>query len=148
MPDLHSSIHMLQSTPESQDLSMDGSAGANHVPRPNRIACESCRKRKLKCNSQRPSCANCARLGHECTYEQARKKSGPKRGYVKQLESRLGVKVCYVASGYELLTFIFVQSANRNAAAQSKAKWQNASRGERRESLISSTNDKYISVIA
>jgi len=28
-------------------------------------------------------------LGHDCVYEEARKKSGPKRGYVKALEARL-----------------------------------------------------------
>ncbi|GAB1203987.1 hypothetical protein APSETT445_002635 [Aspergillus pseudonomiae] len=30
-----------------------------------------------------------ASLGHECAYDEVRKKSGPKRGYVKQLEARL-----------------------------------------------------------
>ena len=75
------------STPEHSRVE-----GTDCVPRPKRIACMSCRRKKLKCSSQRPSCANCARLGHECTYYEQRRKSGPKRGYVKQLESRLGMK--------------------------------------------------------
>lgn len=54
-----------------------------------RTACGLCRKRKLKCDGVRPMCATCSRLGHECVYEEARKKSGPKRGYVKALEARL-----------------------------------------------------------
>jgi hypothetical protein len=54
-----------------------------------RIACVLCRKRKLKCDGSRPSCGTCKRLAHECAYDEVRKKSGPKRGYVKLLEQRL-----------------------------------------------------------
>lgn len=53
------------------------------------LACGTCRKRKLKCDSKRPKCSTCARLGHPCEYDEVRKKSGPKRGYVKELEARL-----------------------------------------------------------
>lgn len=38
----------------------------------------------------RPSCGTCSRLGHNCAYDEVRRKSGPKRGYVKELEARLG----------------------------------------------------------
>jgi hypothetical protein len=31
----------------------------------------------------------CKRLSHDCAYDEVRKKSGPKRGYVKLLEARL-----------------------------------------------------------
>ncbi|RDW94138.1 putative C6 transcription factor Prf [Aspergillus mulundensis] len=62
---------------------------SGYVPRPKRIACAVCRRRKLRCDGRKPSCGTCSRLGHECTYDEARKKSGPKRGYVKQLEARL-----------------------------------------------------------
>lgn len=54
-----------------------------------RIACVLCRKRKLKCDGMRPTCGTCKRLSHECAYDEVRKKSGPKRGYVKLLEQRL-----------------------------------------------------------
>lgn len=60
------------------------------VPRPKRIACIICRKRKLKCDGCKPSCGTCSRLGHKCAYDEVRRKSGPKRGYVKELEARLG----------------------------------------------------------
>lgn len=60
------------------------------LPKTKRIACVVCRKRKLKCDGNRPKCATCARLGHNCAYDEARRKSGPKRGYVKELEARLG----------------------------------------------------------
>ncbi|GMG36872.1 unnamed protein product [Aspergillus oryzae] len=62
---------------------------SNYVPRPKRIACVVCRRRKLRCDGRKPSCGTCSRLGHECAYDEVRKKSGPKRGYVKQLEAWL-----------------------------------------------------------
>ncbi|KAH7326673.1 fungal-specific transcription factor domain-containing protein [Stachybotrys elegans] len=61
----------------------------SNVPKPKRLACMICRKRKLKCDGVRPSCSTCSRLGHSCTYDEQRRKSGPKRGYVKALEERL-----------------------------------------------------------
>jgi hypothetical protein len=59
------------------------------VPKTKRLACMICRRRKLKCDGVRPSCSTCSRLGHSCAYDEVRKKSGPKRGYVKALEERL-----------------------------------------------------------
>ncbi|KAF2668054.1 hypothetical protein BT63DRAFT_426889 [Microthyrium microscopicum] len=58
-------------------------------PRAKRIACVLCRKRKLRCDGARPKCGTCSRLSHDCGYDEVRKKSGPKRGYVKLLEARL-----------------------------------------------------------
>ncbi|KAJ5567411.1 hypothetical protein N7535_006717, partial [Penicillium sp. DV-2018c] len=74
---------------ESGAAAESTSTGESSVPRPKRIACIVCRKRKLRCDGRRPSCGTCSRLGHECAYDEVRKKSGPKRGYVKQLEARL-----------------------------------------------------------
>lgn len=77
----------------TENLAAAGSTStgeSNFVPRPKRIACVVCRRRKLRCDGRRPSCGTCSRLGHECSYDEVRKKSGPKRGYVKQLEARLG----------------------------------------------------------
>lgn len=65
--------------------------GHGGVPRPKRIACVVCRKRKLRCDGGKPSCGTCVRLAHDCAYDEVRRKSGPKRGYVKQLEARLGL---------------------------------------------------------
>lgn len=59
-------------------------------PKQKRVACVICRKRKLKCDGERPSCGTCSRLNHNCSYDEVRRKSGPKRGYVKELEARLG----------------------------------------------------------
>lgn len=66
-----------------------GGQGNANVPKPKRLACMICRKRKLRCDGVRPSCSTCTRLGHQCAYDEVRRKSGPKRGYVKALEERL-----------------------------------------------------------
>lgn len=68
----------------SQEETVNG-----QVPKPKRIACVLCRKRKLKCDGNKPSCGTCTRLQHDCSYDEVRRKSGPKRGYVKALEARL-----------------------------------------------------------
>ena len=70
--------------PDPQD-----DANGSQVPKPKRIACVLCRKRKLKCDGNKPSCGTCHRLQHDCSYDEVRRKSGPKRGYVKALEARL-----------------------------------------------------------
>ncbi|RAL17233.1 putative C6 transcription factor Prf [Aspergillus homomorphus CBS 101889] len=97
MTDLNRPPHLADNHPSSsQDLQINitqetghSDADSHYVPRPKRIACVLCRRRKLRCDGKRPSCGTCSRLGHECVFDEVRKKSGPKRGYVKQLEARL-----------------------------------------------------------
>ncbi|KAK8864197.1 hypothetical protein IAR55_001443 [Kwoniella newhampshirensis] len=47
-------------------------------------ACEFCKRRKLKCSAEEPTCANCAKIGRECVYSQKKQRSR-----VKVLEDRL-----------------------------------------------------------
>ncbi|KAM4059404.1 fungal specific transcription factor [Hirsutella rhossiliensis] len=75
--------------PRESSASLVAAADNAGVPKPKRLACMICRKRKLKCDGGRPSCSTCSRLGHTCAYDEQRRKSGPKRGYVKALEERL-----------------------------------------------------------
>jgi hypothetical protein len=75
---------------QDDHITVEAPAGGNSsVPKPKRLACMICRKRKLKCDGIKPSCSTCSRLGHTCAYDEVRRKSGPKRGYVKALEERL-----------------------------------------------------------
>ncbi|KAL2259600.1 hypothetical protein VTK26DRAFT_6660 [Humicola hyalothermophila] len=75
---------------DGDHVPVEAPAGGNSsVPKPKRLACMICRKRKLKCDGFKPSCSTCSRLGHKCAYDEVRRKSGPKRGYVKALEERL-----------------------------------------------------------
>ena len=84
--------------------------------KPKRIACVICRKRKLKCDGNKPKCATCARLGHNCAYDEVRRKSGPKRGYVKDLEARLGGYAIRFQLGIIGLMLSIVHSASGGEA--------------------------------
>jgi hypothetical protein len=88
---------------------------SNYIPRPKRIACVVCRKRKLRCDGKKPSCSTCARLGHNCAYDEVRKKSGPKRGYVKQLEARLGMS-CSRSNQIPSQDLVLLFSGNQNGS--------------------------------
>ncbi|KKA18058.1 C6 transcription factor Prf, partial [Rasamsonia emersonii CBS 393.64] len=64
-----------QNTSQSQAGPAAGSTSQNeddnsYVPRPKRIACVVCRKRKLRCDGKKPSCGTCSRLGHNCAYDE------------------------------------------------------------------------------
>ena len=89
----------LNSNPSQNNDQADGGLkagdGTNQIAKAKRIACIICRKRKLKCNGARPSCATCSRLNHNCAYDEVRRKSGPKRGYVKELEAKLSLLLPY-----------------------------------------------------
>ncbi|KAG0003420.1 hypothetical protein BGZ80_007601 [Entomortierella chlamydospora] len=52
-------------------------------------ACDPCRKKKIKCDGNKPSCGNCAKLDIQCTYLPSMKKRGPRQGYIELLEKRL-----------------------------------------------------------
>lgn len=82
------------------DIQID--EGTEAVPRLiKRNACIVCRKRKLRCDGGQPSCATCARLNHDCTYIESRRKSGPRRGYVRTLETRLGSFLAFLRLSIE-----------------------------------------------
>ncbi|RIA86805.1 fungal-specific transcription factor domain-containing protein [Glomus cerebriforme] len=52
-------------------------------------ACDACRKKKVKCSGEKPTCNNCTRLGTTCTYLPSTRKRGPRVGLVESLEKRL-----------------------------------------------------------
>jgi hypothetical protein len=62
-------------------------------------ACDSCRRRKRKCDGTQPICSSCDKLKLQCSYQTTVKKRGPQAGVVKrlrqeiqQLETELQVK--------------------------------------------------------
>ncbi|KAK3488686.1 fungal-specific transcription factor domain-containing protein [Neurospora hispaniola] len=74
----------------AEETAGGATAGVNSsTPKQKRLACEICRRRKLKCDGTKPSCSTCSRLGHVCAYDERRKKSGPKKGHLKALAERL-----------------------------------------------------------
>lgn len=52
------------------------------------VACIACRKKKIKCSSDRPACSNCLRLNILCEYPAIRNR-GSRFGYMEMLNRRL-----------------------------------------------------------
>lgn len=50
-------------------------------------ACEPCRQRKVKCNSQRPTCTQCAYAGKRCAYEEVKRVRNEEK--IKQLTKKV-----------------------------------------------------------
>ncbi|CAG8566488.1 3410_t:CDS:2 [Funneliformis mosseae] len=52
-------------------------------------ACDSCRRKKVKCDGIQPACGNCTAFSLDCTYNDTTKKRGPPKGYIEAIETRL-----------------------------------------------------------
>ncbi|KAI0661927.1 hypothetical protein C8Q70DRAFT_1043176 [Cubamyces menziesii] len=65
--------------PQAESTTSSSSEHATQAPKSKKtlIACHFCRARKLRCDGQKPSCANCRKRNHPCTYEQQPKRRGP-----------------------------------------------------------------------
>ncbi|KAJ5864573.1 uncharacterized protein N7529_006489 [Penicillium soppii] len=53
------------------------------------LACEECRKKKLRCDRRRPQCDQCEDAGTACYVNQVRSPRGPKKGHLKALRNRI-----------------------------------------------------------
>lgn len=75
----------------SDNASSPASNAESQPPKRKRLtqACDACRKKKVKCSGEKPSCNNCTRLGTHCTYLPSTRKRGPRVGLVESLEKRL-----------------------------------------------------------
>ncbi|EMD41041.1 hypothetical protein CERSUDRAFT_111616 [Gelatoporia subvermispora B] len=52
-------------------------------------ACESCRRKKIKCDGTEPTCSQCAASKSQCTWLQTKDRAALSRHYVQELEARL-----------------------------------------------------------
>ncbi|RSM03288.1 hypothetical protein CDV31_010564 [Fusarium ambrosium] len=67
------------------------------------LACNCCRKRKLRCSRETPACEHCRKTGYECVYESKRAKPGMKTGAIENLHRRLDALERSFASQQEAL---------------------------------------------
>ncbi|KAH9895433.1 putative Zn(II)2Cys6 transcription factor [Xylariomycetidae sp. FL2044] len=54
-----------------------------------RIACEECRRKRIRCDRGTPQCMACASAGKECVVRDSCPRRGPKKGYLKTLQNRI-----------------------------------------------------------
>ncbi|CDH56248.1 zinc finger transcription factor 1 [Lichtheimia corymbifera JMRC:FSU:9682] len=69
----------------------DHSTDDGSEPKRKRLAqaCDSCRRKKVKCDGTRPVCGTCNKMGRTCTYNPVVQKRGPRQGYIEIIEKRL-----------------------------------------------------------
>ncbi|KAI7883515.1 hypothetical protein K492DRAFT_143805 [Lichtheimia hyalospora FSU 10163] len=69
----------------------DHSTDDGSEPKRKRLAqaCDSCRRKKVKCDGSRPVCGTCNKMGRTCTYNPVVQKRGPRQGYIEIIEKRL-----------------------------------------------------------
>ncbi|KAK8023540.1 hypothetical protein PG993_011606 [Apiospora rasikravindrae] len=54
------------------------------------LACQECRRRKLRCDRKTPSCKSCVETGVVCVMPATAPPRGPKRGHLRCLRERIG----------------------------------------------------------
>ncbi|KAI2466199.1 putative Zn(II)2Cys6 transcription factor [Annulohypoxylon bovei var. microspora] len=54
-----------------------------------RIACEECRRKRIRCDRGIPQCMSCATSGKTCVVRDSCPRRGPKKGYLKTLENMI-----------------------------------------------------------
>ncbi|KAF1843220.1 uncharacterized protein K460DRAFT_418323 [Cucurbitaria berberidis CBS 394.84] len=80
---------MPSGTPEKKKIETND-GGAKIIPdAADGLACNGCRKAKLRCSRDRPYCLHCRKTALECVYETKRVKPGLKAGAVDNLHRRL-----------------------------------------------------------
>ncbi|KAK4863752.1 hypothetical protein LT330_010487 [Penicillium expansum] len=62
------------------------------------LACEECRKKKLRCDRRRPQCDQCEDSGTACLVNQIRSPRGPKKGHLKALRNRIATLESIISS--------------------------------------------------
>ncbi|CAD6951674.1 unnamed protein product [Tilletia laevis] len=84
-----------QQSQSAMDEDIDGDGDADDPNKRRRVAraCDSCRKKKVRCDGidppHREACTNCSTYGHECKFLNAAKRRAPPRSYVDALEARM-----------------------------------------------------------
>ncbi|KAH6857085.1 fungal-specific transcription factor domain-containing protein [Chaetomium sp. MPI-CAGE-AT-0009] len=94
-------------------------------------ACEECRKRKLRCDRQRPQCGTCADAGIVCEINNNRLARGPKKGDLKALRSRIVAleRRLSVDHGAAALSILTGDDAALATAPETRATANSASEG-------------------
>ncbi|KAL4750057.1 hypothetical protein BDW72DRAFT_204280 [Aspergillus terricola var. indicus] len=74
-----------------EDNGPDSSGSPDQTPRGPEVghACNSCRRRKLRCSREVPACQHCRKSASECYYETKRAKPGMKAGALDNIHRRL-----------------------------------------------------------
>ncbi|KAL7309863.1 hypothetical protein PS15m_010694 [Mucor circinelloides] len=84
---------------ESPEQRQEGSVKRKRLS----LACNVCRRKKIKCDGVKPTCGKCQRFHQECTYTDVIKKRGPRQGHIDLLEQRLRKMEELITTGSSVL---------------------------------------------
>ncbi|KAH6988445.1 hypothetical protein EDB80DRAFT_170604 [Ilyonectria destructans] len=79
---------MEESLPSCSAAQLRGSGDGEGRPSSTRV-CDSCIRKKVKCDLGRPKCSRCFERGHTCTYSSTRRRPGPVPGFKRASRSGL-----------------------------------------------------------
>ncbi|CAG7941998.1 unnamed protein product [Penicillium salamii] len=77
-------------------------------------ACDQCRRRKSKCDGEQPSCSICRVADRSCTYENGGGRRGLAPGYVRSLETILGLVIQHVPNSEKTVHDLLAKSRNND----------------------------------
>lgn len=83
-------------------------------------ACNPCRKRKSKCDGNRPCCLMCESAGRVCLYNDAIRRRGLQSGYVRGLEALLGLMLQRLPNTESQLEKLLRKQDTKDQLAQNK----------------------------
>ncbi|KAH6969351.1 fungal-specific transcription factor domain-containing protein [Fusarium avenaceum] len=82
------------------------------------LACNCCRKRKLRCSRELPICEHCRKTGQDCVYETKRGRPGMKAGAIDNVHKRLDALERTITKQQTLLEKLSTEEASSNVDSQ------------------------------
>lgn len=116
------------STKESQLPPVTAGAAVTKAKKKLIVACIGCRKKKIKCSSNRPACTNCLRLNIPCEYPVIRNR-GSRFGYIEMLNRRMQHLQKYIQAEKKESYKIITKNANIKFDSGPEAKRGNVNSG-------------------
>ncbi|RHZ63470.1 uncharacterized protein CDV56_109219 [Aspergillus thermomutatus] len=87
-------------------------------------ACDQCRRRKSKCDGTQPVCEICRSAGRTCTYEAGGGRRGLPSGYVRGLETALGLIFKNIPNSENILRGLLAECGAAKARNRAVAAWR------------------------
>lgn len=77
-------------------------------------ACDQCRRRKSKCDGEQPACSICRTANRTCSYQNGGGRRGLPPGYVRSLETVLGLVLQHVPNSERTVHDLLIKSQNND----------------------------------
>jgi hypothetical protein len=89
------------------------------------LACERCKRRKIKCDKRLPSCGVCFKASNTCSYPLTAQKPGPKSGQVRPTFLDWGQSSRFISSHSSLLSYCLIPLPHSACNKEKELKLEN-----------------------